>query len=238
MAVTSDQRALDLDLPDHHGRKPTGMRSKLRGASNRLGRTHEIGERVVLIVEARIEDAGHKELKRDGLTYIESAAVLDMFEADPETARDLLVGIRQQYRQADDERNGRQPLFDAPRPVRLGWIDDHGRVLSDEDLAELQGVDVEPTDEELEAKEREALEQEAAEDAEAFAQVVAPSWLRKVADGDTEGYDQLKVGQVVEALRFVDELSVVFACQTHEAANKNRASVRKAIEARASELAE
>lgn len=241
MANASDQRAPDaeqpgLDLPEDHGRKPAGMRVRFRGAGERTIRSHVAGERVVFIVEGVRGDAAHKQTKKFGLLYDEVFALDEVFELDADTGRDLLIGFRQRYRQDDDARKGVAPLFDRPAPRRIGWLDEHGRLISDEDLAELRGDDTPPSDAEL--AEQEAVAATAEEDAAAHVQAVAPSWLRAAADGDTEGYDQLTVEQIGRAVGFIDDLSVLLACEKYEAANRNRVGVRRALDARATELAD
>lgn len=233
MTVTADERASDPvqpELPEHQGRVPAGMKSKIRGASNRVSRPHSIGDKIVGIIELTVDHVGHEQQKKNGLIYTESLATDDFYEVgDVDQARSLIAGLRQQYRQADDARHGRAPLFDRPSPKRIGWIDDHGNILSDDDLAEIRGEDPSPASDE---------QRWAAEDLEAHEQVMAPRWLAAVEDGDTAGYDGLKVPQIIAAVKVVDERSVIIACAKHESSEKNRATVRKALESRLTELSE
>lgn len=231
MTTASDERApeLDLQLPEHRGRAPVGMRSKVNGAGNRIVRPHTIGDRLVLVCEVRVKDAGHKGTAKDGLLYEEKLVVEDLFEiTDSESARELLVGLRQRYRAEDDARKGVAPLFDAPAPRRIGWLDASGRLLSDEDWAELQGLEVPSSDEELAA----------AEDRDAHEALLAPRWLAAVEDGDTDGYDGLTAAQIIAALRVVSERSVIIACAKYEGANKDRKGVRAALDARLADLSD
>jgi hypothetical protein len=57
-----------LELPEYHGRKAVGMKTSVNGAGNRISRSHEIGERVVLVLETKVRKAGHEETD-DGLVY-------------------------------------------------------------------------------------------------------------------------------------------------------------------------
>lgn len=141
--MTDVQPALpDLDLPDHHGHKPIGMRTKVNGAGSRITRPHEIGDTLILVAEVAVGDAGHTKTK-DGLVYVEKFSVQDLYEIEGQSGRRLLEGLRQQYRIADDERSGRKSLpgVGDAQPVLgpKGWTDASGRLLDEEELAEIRG---------------------------------------------------------------------------------------------------
>ena len=50
-----------MELPDYHGRKPVGMKTALAGAGTRVTRPHTIGDRIVLVIEARVKSASHED---------------------------------------------------------------------------------------------------------------------------------------------------------------------------------
>ena len=81
-------------LPDYHGVTPIGMRTAITGTGNRTTGTHEIGDTVVIVVEARVTEAGHVETK-DGLVYRERLATKDLFELPAERGKLLVNGLRQ-----------------------------------------------------------------------------------------------------------------------------------------------
>lgn len=122
----------DLELPDYHGRSPVGMRTALAGAGNRIARAHGIGDRVVLVIEAKVKKAGHEETD-DGLVYVETHKVVDLFELDRDPGARLLSHLRSQYRQAKDAAEGRVPI---PELGDEGWTDANGVVLTPAELAE------------------------------------------------------------------------------------------------------
>lgn len=129
----------ELELPDYHGRKPSGMKTSITGAGNRLTRAHEIGERVILVVEAKVKKAGHEELD-DGLEYVEGLKVVDLFEIQGTPGKRLLSSVRQAYRLADDQVKGKTALTDGDVDLgAAGVTDASGNVLTPAELAELRG---------------------------------------------------------------------------------------------------
>lgn len=122
----------DLELPDYHGRAPIGMRTALAGAGNRIARAHGIGDRVVLVIEAKVKKAGHEDTD-DGLVYVETHKVVDLFELDRDPGARLLSHLRSQYRQAKDAAEGKSPI---PELGDEGWTDANGVVLTPAELAE------------------------------------------------------------------------------------------------------
>lgn len=129
----------ELELPDYHGRKPSGMKTAITGAGNRLSRAHEIGERVILVIEAKVKKAGHEELD-DGLEYVEGLKVVDLFEIGGTPGKRLLSSVRQAYRLADDQVKGKKALeHDDVDLGSAGVTDSSGNVLTPAELAELRG---------------------------------------------------------------------------------------------------
>ena len=124
-----------LELPDYHGRTPVAMKTSVAGAGTRVTRSHSIGDRIVFVGEARVRKAGHEETD-DGLVYVETLKVVDLFEIGAEPGRRLLSAVRTSYRTNDDEREGRQALPDIDL---VGATDASGVVLTDAELREIRG---------------------------------------------------------------------------------------------------
>lgn len=131
--VTVQPSLPELELPEYRGRKPVGMKTSVNGAGNRVARPHGIEDRVVFVVEAKCKASGHKATD-DGIIYAEVLQVVDLFEVAGDPGRRLLSVVRQAYRVADDDREGRQPI-----PGVDGWTDESGTVVSPEELAEVRG---------------------------------------------------------------------------------------------------
>lgn len=136
-AVTGEQPALPGigELPEYHGKPATGMRTSLTGAGSRITRSHEIGDRVVLVIEARVRSAGHEQTD-DGLVYVEKLKVDDLFELAGDQGRRLLSTMRSLHRTAEDAVQGRQPIGDLGE---VGYTDAAGVVLTPAEVAELRG---------------------------------------------------------------------------------------------------
>jgi hypothetical protein len=135
--VTVQPSLPDLELPEYRGRKPVGMKTSVNGAGNRISRPHGIEDRVIMVLEAKVKRAGH-EATDDGLVYAEVLKVVDLFEIAGDAGRRLLSSVRQAYRVADDQREGRQPIPELV-PGEEGWTDESGVVLAPEEVAELRG---------------------------------------------------------------------------------------------------
>lgn len=141
VGITHQPALPELELPEYHGRKPVGMKTSVNGAGNRLSRAHDIDDRVVLVIEARVKKAGH-ESTDDGLLYAESLKVVDLFEIQGDAGRRLLSGVRQAYRTADDQGKGRKALPITTIDPETGLevvTDGSGVVLTPADLAEIRG---------------------------------------------------------------------------------------------------
>lgn len=120
------------DLPDYHGTPAVGMRTGLAGAGNRIQRAHSIGDRVVLVIEARVKSAGHKATD-DGILYVEGLTVADLFELPGDQGARLLATMRSLHR---NDATGTAPV---PELADVGYTDASGVVLTPEELAELRG---------------------------------------------------------------------------------------------------
>lgn len=124
-----------FELPDYHGRRPASMRTTLTGAGTRVTRSHTIGDRLVLVIEARVKSAAHEETD-DGLVYVEKLKVLDLFELDRDQGSRLISTVRSLYRTAEDAVKGRRPV---PGLGETGYTDASGVVLTPAEVAELRG---------------------------------------------------------------------------------------------------
>ena len=124
-----------LELPDYHGRAPVGMRTSLNGAGSRVSRAHSIGDRVVLVIEARVKSSGHEDTD-DGIVYVEKLKVSDLFEVGGDNGRRLIQHVRSLYRTAEDAVKGRAPLPDLGE---VGYTDENGVVLTPKEVAERRG---------------------------------------------------------------------------------------------------
>lgn len=130
-----------LEIPEYHGRPAVGMKTSLTGAGKRINGPHEIGDRVILVIEARLKKAGHEETE-DGLVYAETLTVRDQFEVQGPAGPRLLSAMRIAYRSASDKASGRTPLAnltDEHGDVDLGIVDGSGVRLTRAELSELRG---------------------------------------------------------------------------------------------------
>lgn len=132
--ITGQQGELiAAELPDYHGRPAVGMKTTVSGAGKRITRPHEIGDRVVAVVELRTRKSGHEQTD-DGILYVEALKVEDLFELPGDQGARLLSTMRSLYRMGDDARAGRVPL-----PGTVVHTDGSGVVLTEAELAELRG---------------------------------------------------------------------------------------------------
>lgn len=137
---THNQPALTgMELPEYHGRKPVSMKTALSGAGTRVTRPHSIGDRVVLVIEAKIKSAGHEDTD-DGLVYAEKLKVLDLFELEHDQGSRLLGTVRSLYRTGEDAARGKRPISGEGVDLGdVGYTDGSGVVLTAAELAELRG---------------------------------------------------------------------------------------------------
>lgn len=124
-----------LELPDYHGKPPVGMRTGLTGAGTRISRAHSIGDRVVLVIEAKCNASGHKDTD-DGILYVENLKVVDMFELSADQGSRMLAVLRTLHRQAKDQAEAKAPI---PELGDVGYVDASGVLLLPEEVAELRG---------------------------------------------------------------------------------------------------
>lgn len=124
-----------LELPDYHGRVPVGMRTSFTGTAGRITRPHTIGDRIVIVIEAKMKGDGHTDTDK-GLMYLETLNVLDMFELVDDQGKRLLALLRSLYRTADDTKQGRGPI---PSLGEVGYTDASGVVLTEAEVADLRG---------------------------------------------------------------------------------------------------
>lgn len=142
------QTALPVDLPDFEGRKPVGVVTRVNGAGERISRAMHYEERVVLIVEGTIGNVGHGKTAQ-GMKRIQTISVEDLFEIEGRAGTRILNACRQSYRTADDARHGRRDLLGEHakqagwKMTPDGWTDATGRLLDDQELAEIRGTVIE-----------------------------------------------------------------------------------------------
>jgi len=124
-----------LELPEYHGQRPVAMRFKVRGVGSRISRPHTIGDRVVLVVEAKVEASGHKG-STEGILYVEDSAAIDLFELVGDQGSRLLSTLRSLYRTGEDALKGRRQV---PGLGDTGYTDSGGVVLTPAEVAEIRG---------------------------------------------------------------------------------------------------
>jgi hypothetical protein len=120
---------------EYHGRKPVGMKTSVNGAGNRIAREHSIGDRVILVLEAKVKKAGHEDTD-DGLIYTEVLKVVDLFEVAGVPGRTLISTMRSAHRTAAEKAAGSAPI---PGTGDVGYADASGIVLTPREVAALRG---------------------------------------------------------------------------------------------------
>jgi hypothetical protein len=206
------------DLPEFEGIIPVGVVTKLKGASQRIHRPIHLGERGVALVEYESVDIGHKDTK-DGVKRHQVLAVSEMYDIGSDRAAELLQEFRAAYRQADDARKGREPLFpdpDAPAGVEV--------------KVDGSGVVVTPGDEQDDWE----------GDRAAFDELEAARAKRRAEEAGGvpfDGYENLGARQVVAYIKRQSSREHVLAIGEWEESNANRPSVVSAVTKRSAELA-
>lgn len=138
MAKTDPNQGALVLPATRDGRTPSGMKTSIGGAGNRITRVHELGERVVLVIEAKVKRSGHEETEKDGVLYAEVLKVSDLFELELEPGRRLLSALRQSYRTAA----GEPPLTNGDETAGEGIevaLDAAMVAYTPAELAELRG---------------------------------------------------------------------------------------------------
>ena len=136
--------SLPLELPEFEGVLPVGVVTKLNGSGQRIRRPMHLGERVVLVVEAEVDNVGHARTD-DGVKRNQALKVSDLYELEGKPGSVLLRSLRQAYKLADDHSAGRKVLgagIDQPEPNGTGMeftVDENGIVLTDAELAAMRG---------------------------------------------------------------------------------------------------
>lgn len=137
------QTALPVEeLPEYHGVKAVGMKTKLNGAGNRIARPTDLKEKTVLVIEAVTKASGHEDTD-DGILYVENRKVLDLFELPAEQGRLLINSLRQASKAADP---GRIPGIDDTE-IAAGTkviTDASGVAMTPSEIAEVHGIAVDP----------------------------------------------------------------------------------------------
>ena len=136
--------SLPLELPEFEGVLPVGVVTKINGSGQRIRRPMHLGERVVLVVEAEVDNIGHARTD-DGVKRNQTLKVADLYELEGKPGAVLLRSLRQAYKLADDHSAGRKVLgagIDQPEPNGTGMeftVDENGIVLTDAELAAIRG---------------------------------------------------------------------------------------------------
>lgn len=135
---------LDFDLPEFEGNIPVDVLTVITGSGQRIHRAIHHGEKPIFVVEVELVDVAHP-MTKQGIKRKQKTSVLDLYELQGKAGRRILAALRQAYREADDQRHGRQALPLEKTGLVLGpdgYTDEHGNLLSDEDLAEIRGHDI------------------------------------------------------------------------------------------------
>lgn len=130
--VTVEHTLPGMELPDYHGKTPVGMKTNIGGTGNRISRAHEIGSKVIVVIEAKVKGAGHEETDA-GILYVEKLSTIDLFELPGAQGRRLLSAIRSASRAANE---GAEPIpFDPGSEVRT---DGSGVVITPGDALSIE----------------------------------------------------------------------------------------------------
>src|SRR5688572_19199553 len=88
-----------VQIPDHiaAGVQPSKQQSTIAGSANRILGGHEIGDKIVALVELECTEAGFKKLDKERV-YKEAWTMLDMFEVDAGPGRKMLKQLRSKHR--------------------------------------------------------------------------------------------------------------------------------------------
>lgn len=135
------------EIPEIDGVIPSKVTTKLAGGTlDRLGaRVVHGGERVVLVVEARLDELKHP-MDEDGETArAQRLALVDAYELVGTEGRDVLRQVRNRWQLADDSSKGVMS-FDHSTPAAQFVMSD-GTVLTPAEIAEARGEKWSPEDE-------------------------------------------------------------------------------------------
>lgn len=130
-----------LELPEFEGIIPVAVLTSLTGTGQRVHRAIHHGEKVILLVEAELDDVRHPRTK-EGIKRKQILKATDLYLLEGKAAKRILSGAKEAYRLADDARHGRQALAMGAAAAVLGqtgFTDASGSPLSEEDLAEIRG---------------------------------------------------------------------------------------------------
>lgn len=87
-------------LPEFEGTIPVGVITSLTGVSQRINRALHLGEKVIGLFEADVDEIKHKRTK-EGVKRHQSVKVLELFEFEDRTGRRLLNHLKERYRHAE-----------------------------------------------------------------------------------------------------------------------------------------
>lgn len=86
-----------------------GTETKLTGATDRLTRALKYRERVILVVDATVDNLSLKSTG-DGPALVRRLKITDLYELDGERGINVTTGLRAERRRAEDDAAGRAPL--------------------------------------------------------------------------------------------------------------------------------
>ncbi len=142
------QTAMPEPIPEFEGIRPVGVVTRVNGTGERITRGMHLGERGVLVVEYEVSNVGHGRTAQ-GVKRIQTLGSLDLFELEGRAGQRILNALRQAHKASDDLRHGRADLLGEHagqagwKMTPDGWTDSTGRLLSDEELAEIRGTLIE-----------------------------------------------------------------------------------------------
>lgn len=135
---------MSSDLPEIGGIKPVGVVTKVKGTGQRIERALDLGQRVVLLVEARISDACQLKDTKEGPKLHQGLSIDDLWVLDEHEARDLLREKRAQHNAATDKKKGLTPFHVDDTVQAAGIVNGSGVVMTASELAEARGIDLDP----------------------------------------------------------------------------------------------
>lgn len=144
-----------LGLPEFEGIIPIAVQTTINGSGQRITRPLHHGEKIILIIEAEVNNIAHPRTK-DGIKRQQVLGVEDMYELAGERGRKVLSTLRTAYRLSEDKRTGNNAIAgwtEPPEHLDDGLevtVDKSGTQLLPHEAAALRGDD--PIDELIDEK--------------------------------------------------------------------------------------
>lgn len=123
---------------------PESATTRVKGPAKRLSETRELDDKIVFLVEGRVDE--HK-LKTEGLTQV--VVIEEAYPLTDDESIELLRVQRSKYRVIDDDKKGLAALAfdDSVQPSQLRMVD--GVLMTTAEIAERRGEDIDPSGDEL-----------------------------------------------------------------------------------------